>query len=56
MMKRYSPDTVTTGYAVVGYQGLFGLVRAVKNLAGEVRVTSAGLPVKGAQQSLLSQR
>ncbi|MGI5459185.1 ABC transporter substrate-binding protein [Streptomyces sp. CA-249302] len=36
VMKRYSPDTPTQGYAAVGYQGVLGLVRALHGLTGEV--------------------
>jgi branched-chain amino acid transport system substrate-binding protein len=36
VMKRYSPDTSVEGYGAVGYQGALGLVRALKNLTGEV--------------------
>lgn len=41
VMKQYSPDTPTTGYAAVGYQGVLGLVRGLASLKGEV--TSASI-------------
>lgn len=34
VMKKYSPDTPTTGYAVTGYQGVLGLVRATQSVVG----------------------
>ncbi|WP_307783016.1 ABC transporter substrate-binding protein [Streptomyces sp. MBT53] len=36
VMKRYSPDTPTQGYAAIGYQGVLGLVRALHGLTGTV--------------------
>ena len=36
VMMRYSPDTPTQGYAAVGYQGVLGLVRALRGLTGTV--------------------
>ncbi|AFR49416.1 ABC transporter substrate-binding protein [Gordonia sp. KTR9] len=34
VMDKYSPDTDTTGYAVIGYQGMLGLVRAAQSVQG----------------------
>lgn len=34
VMAKYSPDTPTTGYAVTGYQGVLGLVRATQSVVG----------------------
>jgi branched-chain amino acid transport system substrate-binding protein len=53
VMKRYSPDTPTTGYAVVGYQGLLGLVRAVANLSGEVTPAAVIATLRSAKDVLL---
>ncbi|MFD7205489.1 ABC transporter substrate-binding protein [Streptomyces sp. NPDC059893] len=36
IMKRYSPDTPSGGYAAIGYQGALGLIRALEGLTGEV--------------------
>ncbi|MFE2417024.1 ABC transporter substrate-binding protein [Streptomyces hokutonensis] len=36
VMKEYSPDTPTQGYAAIGYQGVLGLVRALHGLTGTV--------------------
>ncbi|MFW0786967.1 ABC transporter substrate-binding protein [Gordonia sp. CPCC 206044] len=40
VMSKYAPDTPTQGYAVTGYQGVLGLVRATAALTGEVTTQS----------------
>ncbi|MDL9938079.1 ABC transporter substrate-binding protein [Gordonia sp. ABSL1-1] len=35
VMQKYAPNTSTAGYAVTGYQGMLGLVRATAGLTGE---------------------
>jgi branched-chain amino acid transport system substrate-binding protein len=50
VMKRYSPDTPTQGYAAIGYQGVLGLVRALHGLTGTVSsktITAALRSAKG---------
>ncbi|PBC42989.1 ABC transporter substrate-binding protein [Rhodococcus sp. ACPA4] len=34
VMKKYSPNTPVEGYAVTGYQGMLGLIRATKSVTG----------------------
>lgn len=34
IMEKYAPDTETEGFAVVGYQGMLGLVRATESVQG----------------------
>lgn len=41
IMKKYAPSTNATGYAVVGYQGVLGLIRNTSGLTGEA--TSAAI-------------
>ena len=53
VMKQYSPDTPTTGYAVVGYQGMLGLVRALKNLTGEVTPATIAATLSAAKDVVL---
>ncbi|MYR06894.1 ABC transporter substrate-binding protein [Gordonia sp. SID5947] len=50
IMKKYSPDTPTQGYAVTGYQGMLGLVRATAGLTGDVTPESVGTAIKKAQK------
>lgn len=34
IMEKYAPDTETEGFAIVGYQGMLGLVRATESVQG----------------------
>ncbi|MER5435192.1 ABC transporter substrate-binding protein [Streptomyces sp. NPDC002588] len=49
VMKRYSPDTPTQGYAAVGYQGVLGLVRALHGLTGEVTPKTIAAALRSAK-------
>jgi branched-chain amino acid transport system substrate-binding protein len=40
IVNKYSPDTATEGYAVVGYVGVLGLIRATQSIAAGSEVTS----------------
>jgi len=53
VMKEYSPDTPAGGYAAVGYQGALGLVRALKNLTGEVTSASIAAALGAAEDVVL---
>ncbi|MGW2048866.1 ABC transporter substrate-binding protein [Streptomyces sp. NPDC001858] len=53
VMKRYSPDTPTQGYAAVGYQGVLGLVRALHGLTGEVTPKTIAAALRSAKDVVL---
>ncbi|WP_203731822.1 ABC transporter substrate-binding protein [Streptomyces sp. SID12501] len=53
VMKRYSPDTPTQGYAAVGYQGVLGLVRALHGLTGEVTPRTIAAAISSAKDVVL---
>lgn len=48
VMAKYAPGVPTQGYAIVGYQGLLGLVYATKGLTGTVTPTSVDTTIKSA--------
>ncbi|MFD4369420.1 ABC transporter substrate-binding protein [Rhodococcus sp. NPDC058521] len=50
VMEKYTPDTPTQGFAVAGYQGVLGLVRATADLSGEVTPTSIGDAIRAAKE------
>jgi branched-chain amino acid transport system substrate-binding protein len=53
VMKQYSPDTAVEGYGAVGYQGALGLVRALKNLTGEVTPATVAAALGSAKDVVL---
>ncbi|AZG45871.1 ABC transporter substrate-binding protein [Gordonia insulae] len=53
VMQKYAPNTSTAGYAVAGYQGVLGLVRATSGLTGEVNPASVGGAIQQAQRVVL---
>ena len=53
VMAKYSPDTPTEGYAVTGYQGMLGLVRATAGLTGEVTPATIGEAIRTATDVVL---
>jgi branched-chain amino acid transport system substrate-binding protein len=48
VMAKYAPGVATQGYAIVGYQGLLGLVSAAKGLTGTVTPASVNAAIKAA--------
>jgi branched-chain amino acid transport system substrate-binding protein len=53
VMKQYSPNTATDGYAAIGYQGVLGLVRALQGLTGEVTPATVSATLKSAKKIVL---
>lgn len=53
VMDKYTPDTPTQGFAVAGYQGVIGLVRATADLTGEVTPATIGDAIRGATDVVL---
>ncbi|NDZ95978.1 ABC transporter substrate-binding protein [Streptomyces sp. SID6673] len=53
VMEKYSPETATQGYAVTGYQGMLGLVRATAGLTGEVDQQTIGNAIRTAKDVVL---
>ncbi|WP_199821035.1 ABC transporter substrate-binding protein [Streptomyces fulvoviolaceus] len=53
VMKQYSPDTPTQGYAAVGYQSVLGLVRALHSLTGEVTPKTIAAALRSAKNVAL---
>ncbi|WP_235947685.1 ABC transporter substrate-binding protein [Candidatus Frankia alpina] len=53
VMGRYAPKTALDGYAVTGYQNLLGLVRALKDLTGDVTPASVTSTLKAAKDVVL---
>lgn len=49
VMQKYSPDTPTQGFTVVGYQSMLGFVRATKSLTGRVTPASISAALKSAK-------
>lgn len=49
VMEKYTPETPTQGFAVAGYQGVLGLVRATAELTGDVTPTTVGDAIRAAQ-------
>lgn len=48
VMAKYAPKTDTTGYTVVGYQGMLGLVRATAGLTGTPTPSAINAAIKAA--------
>ncbi|MET7571714.1 ABC transporter substrate-binding protein [Streptomyces sp. NPDC005492] len=53
VMKEYSPDTPTQGYAAIGYQGVLGLVRALHGLTGTVTPKTITAALRSAKNVVL---
>ncbi|MFI6407613.1 ABC transporter substrate-binding protein [Streptomyces sp. NPDC050548] len=53
VMKEYSPDTATQGYAAIGYQGVLGLVRALHGLTGTVSAKTITAALRTAKDVVL---
>jgi branched-chain amino acid transport system substrate-binding protein len=53
VMKRYSPDTPTQGYAAIGYQGVLGLVRSLHGLTGAVSPKTIAAALRSAKNVVL---
>ncbi|GAC70330.1 hypothetical protein GS4_34_00160 [Gordonia soli NBRC 108243] len=53
VMNKYAADTPTSGFAVVGYQGVLGLVRATAGLTGEVTPQTVGNAIRSAKDVVL---
>jgi branched-chain amino acid transport system substrate-binding protein len=49
VMKKYAPDAEASGYSVVGYQGVLGLVRAAAGITGDVTSASILAALKAAK-------
>lgn len=53
VMAKYAPGTSTAGYAVVGYQGVLGLVRATTGLTGDPTPAAVSAAIAASKDAVL---